>query len=213
MLPYTYGRKDGSHLIDVVRTHCLLERACHYLFAAAKRGKSFIFIGTKASVSEVLKKEADRCGQFYVRDLWLPGTISNWGSISCLVSRLLYLRIFVGTDAFLKVLGKRERASFQREKDLLESCLSGVVRMTRRPDIAIVVDPEYDKYAVDECRSLGIEVISLMSTDCDPGKVDIPIPGNDYLHTSAGLILRFLSESINKGGGNELRRPFGLQGW
>jgi small subunit ribosomal protein S2 len=195
MLPYTYGLKDGTYMFDLVKTVRLLERAVLYVRALSDRERRFIFIGTKPAVSAVLRKAADKCGHYYVRDRWLPGTISNWGSIASCVSRLLFLRDLVVLPNF-QSLGKRERASYWRQKDFLEASLSGVTDLYARPDVAIIVDPVYDGYAVRECVSMGIKIVALMNMDGNSKDIDIPIPCNDGAASSVGLVLSMLSCAV-----------------
>jgi small subunit ribosomal protein S2 len=204
MLPYTYGLKDGTYMFDLVKTIRLLERAILYVRYFSDRKRRFIFIGTKPAVSTVLRRAADKCKQYYVRDRWLPGTISNWGSIACCVSRLLFLRYLVVLPDF-QSLGKRERASYWRQKDFLEASLSGVTELHARPDVAIVVDPVYDSHAVRECVSMGIKIVALVNMDGDVKGIDRPIPCNDGTSSSVGLVLSILSGTINP----PKRRRFG----
>lgn len=199
MLPYIYGHNwvNGTSVIDLIKTFRLMERACFYLNRSSAEGGRFMFIGTKKAASEVVKEVSMRCGQYYVRNCWLPGTISNWSSVAGCVSRLMYLRRLVTSADFFGFV-KKERASMWREKDKLEASLSGVVRLKKQPRTVIIVDPVCDKYAFRESLRQGLTVISIVSTNADPYYVDFPIPGNSATSHPIRLLLSILSLAITR---------------
>jgi small subunit ribosomal protein S2 len=156
-----------------------------------------MFIGTNKAASEAVREVSVKCGQYYVRDCWLPGTISNWSSVAGCVSRLLYLRRLVVSADFFGFV-KKERASIWREKDKLEASLSGVVRLKEQPRVIIIVDPVCDKYAFRESLRQGLTVVSIVGTNANPYYVDFPIPGNSATNHPIRLLLSILSLAITK---------------
>lgn len=199
MLPYSYahGWTTGATKIDLIKTFRIMERACVYLYRASQKGERFMFVGTKKAASETVKEVSVKCGQYYVRDCWLPGTISNWSSVAGCVSRLMYLRRLVASSEFFGFV-KKERVSIWREKDKLEASLSGVVRLKKQPRVVIIVDPVCDKYAFRESLRQGLTVVSIVNTNADPYYVDFPIPGNSVTVHPIRLLLSMLSLAITR---------------
>lgn len=199
MLPYTYGhnKTNGTSRIDLIKTFRILERACVYSYKASRKGERFMFVGTKKAASETIKEVSVKCGQYYVRDCWLPGTISNWRSVAGCVSRLMYLRRLVASTEFFDFV-KKERVSIWREKDKLEASLSGVVRLKKQPRVVIIVDPVCDKYAFRESLRQGLTIVSIVGTNADPYYVDFPIPGNSVTVHPIRLLLSIISLAITR---------------
>jgi len=189
MFPYIYTEQNGIHVIDLVQTARLLTHACNYVQKASKEGKTFIFIGTKRQASAIMAEEAKRCGSNYVNHRWLGGILTNWSTVQ---NRVEYLRELTKKeeDGVLARLPKKEAALLRREKEKLDQNLGGLTKMSQIPDIAIVVDPKRESTAVAECRKLGITVVSILDTNCDPNVVDIPIPANDDAVRSIKLIFQ-----------------------
>ena len=198
MFPYIYTEQNGIHVIDLVQTARLLTHAATYVQKAAKEGKSFLFIGTKRQASGIIADEALKCGAHFVNKRWLGGTLTNWSTVQNRVEYLKELNKKEETGE-LDRLPKKEAALLRREYDKLRTNLGGLTKMLQIPDIAIVVDPRREVTAVAECRKLGITVIAILDTNCDPNVVDIPIPANDDAVRSIKLILSTLSNSINAG--------------
>ena len=162
---------------------------------AAKEGKSFLFIGTKRQAAAIIAEEAQKCGGHYVNNRWLGGILTNWSTVQ---NRVSYLKELNQRDANgeLDQLPKKEAAMLRREQDKLQQNLGGLTEMTQIPDIAIVVDPRRESTAIAECQKLGITIISILDTNCDPNMVDIPIPANDDAVRSIKLIISTLSDAI-----------------
>ena len=198
MFPYIYTEQNGIHVIDLVQTARLLTHAYNYVQKAAKEGKKFLFIGTKRQAAAIIAEEAQKCDSFFVNHRWLGGTLTNWSTVQ---NRVEYLKDLNQKEenGELDRLPKKEAALLRREKDKLEQNLGGLVNMTQIPEIAIVVDPRRESTAIAECRKLGITIISILDTNCDPNKVDIPIPANDDAVRSIKLIISTLSDAIIKG--------------
>ena len=198
MFPYIYTEQNGIHVIDLVQTVRLLTHASNYVQRAAKEGKSFLFIGTKRQASAIIVDEAKNCGGHYVNKRWLGGTLTNWATVQNRVEYLKELNRKEESGEFNR-LPKKEAALLRREHDKLRTNLGGLTEMQQIPDIAIVVDPKREITAIAECRKLGITVISILDTNCDPNVVDIPIPANDDAVSSIKLILSTLSDAIIAG--------------
>ena len=198
MFPYIYTEQNGIHVIDLVQTARLLTHASNYVQKAAKEGKSFLFIGTKRQASEIIAEQAKRCNSHYVNNRWLGGTLTNWSTVQ---GRVEYLKELTQKEesGILAQLPKKEAALLRREYDKLDHNLGGLTRMGQVPDIAIVVDPKRESTAIAECKKLGITIISILDTNCDPNVVDIPIPANDDAVRSIQLIISNLSEAISTG--------------
>lgn len=197
MFPYIYTEQNGIHVIDLVQTARLLSHAYNYVQKAAKEGKTFLFIGTKRQAKNIIAEEATKCGSFFVDNRWLGGTLTNWSTVQ---GRVDYLKDLNQREASgeLDRLPK-EAALLRREHDKLKNNLGGLTEMVQVPDIAIVVDPKRESTAIAECRKLGITVIAILDTNCDPGMVDIPIPANDDAVRSIKLIISTLSDAIITG--------------
>jgi len=198
MFPYIYTEQNGIHVIDLVQTARLLAHAYNYIQKASKEGKTFLFIGTKRQAAGIIAEEAQKCGGYYVNHRWLGGTLTNWSTVQ---GRVAYLRELIKKEETgeLDRLPKKEAALLKREQEKLQQNLGGLTEMSQIPDIAIVVDPKKESTAVAECKKLGITIISILDTNCDPNIADIPIPANDDAVRSIKLIISTLSDAIIAG--------------
>nr|QXM16272.1 ribosomal protein S2 [Chaetoceros gracilis]QXM17255.1 ribosomal protein S2 [Chaetoceros muellerii] len=198
MFPYIYTERNNIHILDLVQSAQLLKEANTYVQAEAGKDKIFLFIGTKRQASNVIAQEAKRCNSYYVNHRWLGGMLTNWVTLKSRIDRLKTLEK-EEADQLFNLLPKKEASLRRKELEKLRKHLNGVKDMPRIPDIAIIVDQKREITAVRECRKLGIPIISILDTNCDPDLVDIPIPGNDDAVRSIKLILRSLTDSINTG--------------
>ena len=198
MFPYIYSEVNNIHILDLVQSATLLKEANMYLESSAKEGKSFLFVGTKRQATTLIAQEAKRCDSFYVNHRWLGGMLTNW---STLKERIAYLKDLEQQEAdnTFDLLTKKEASLRQKELKKLRRHLDGIKMMPNLPDVAIIVDQKREMTAIRECRKLGIPVVSILDTNCDPDLVDIPIPGNDDAVRSIKLILKSLTDSIIKG--------------
>ena len=198
MFPYIYTEQNGIHVIDLVQTARLLTHAYNYTQKAAKEGKQFLFVGTKRQAAGIIAEEAKKCGAHYVNHRWLGGTLTNWSTVQ---NRVAYLKDLNKKEESgeLELLPKKEAALLRRERDKLQQNLGGLTEMSQVPDIAIFVDPKREATAIAECNKLGITIISILDTNCDPNLVDIPIPANDDAVRSIKLIISSLSNAIITG--------------
>jgi small subunit ribosomal protein S2 len=198
MFPYIYSEVNKTHILDLVQSATLLKEANFYLTDAARNGKTFLFIGTKYQASNLIAQEAKRCNSFYVNNRWLGGMLTNWTTLK---ERITYLKILEQqeSDNIFDSLTKKEATLRRKELKKLRQHLDGVKTMLNLPDIAIVIDQKREITAIRECKKLGIPIVSILDTNCDPNLVDIPIPGNDDAVRSIKLILKSLTDSIIAG--------------
>ena len=198
MFPYIYSEINNIHILDLVQSAKLLNEANNYLQQQARQGKTFLFIGTKRQASRLIAHEAIRCDSFYVNHRWLGGMLTNWATLKVRIDKLKSLEQQEADNVF-DLLSKKEASLRRKELQKLRKHLNGVKHMTRKPDIAIIVDQKREITAIRECQKLGIPVVSILDTNCDPDLVDIPIPGNDDAVRSIKLILNALTENIRIG--------------
>jgi small subunit ribosomal protein S2 len=198
MFPYIYAERNGIHIIDLVQTSQLLTNACDFVCKASEEGKKFLFVGTKRQAASVISQEAEKCGAFYINQRWLGGILTNWFTIKTRVERLKDLEQ-KEESGYLDQLPKKEASSVRRELEKLRRNLNGIKNMKRLPDLVVIVDQKRESTAIEECIKLGITVISILDTNCDPDLADIPIPANDDAIRSVKLILSKLSSSISEG--------------
>jgi small subunit ribosomal protein S2 len=198
MFPYIYSEVNNIHILDLVQSATLLKEANNSLQSAASEGKTFLFIGTKRQASTLIAQEAKRCDSFYVNHRWLGGMLTNW---STLKERIAYLKDLEQQEAneTFSLLTKKEAALRRKELKKLRQHLDGIKTMQDLPDVAIIIDQKREMTAIKECQKLGIPIVSILDTNCDPDLIDIPIPGNDDAVRSIKLILQSLTDSIISG--------------
>nr|YP_003734569.1 ribosomal protein S2 [Kryptoperidinium foliaceum]ADI40354.1 ribosomal protein S2 [Kryptoperidinium foliaceum] len=198
MFPYIYSEVNNIHILDLIQTATLLKAANNYLESAASEEKTFLFIGTKRQATTLIAQEAKRCNSYYVNHRWLGGMLTNWSTIKDRIKRLKDLEK-QEADGTFELLTKKEVAIRRKELSKLRKHLDGIKSLKDIPDVAIIIDQKREMTAVLECRKLGIPIISILDTNCDPELVDIPIPGNDDAVRSIKLILNSLTDSILRG--------------
>ena len=201
MFPYIYSEVNNIHILDLVQSATRLKEANKYLESEAKQGKTFLFIGTKRQASTLIAQEAKRCNSFYVNHRWLGGMLTNWSTVKERIKHLKDLEQQEANDTF-NLLTKKESALRRKELKKLRKHLDGIKTMSDLPDVAIIIDQKREFTAIRECRKLGIPIVSILDTNCDPDLVDIPIPGNDDAVRSIKLILKSLTDSIVMGKAN-----------
>lgn len=198
MFPYIYTERNNIHILDLVQSAQLLKEANGYLQSSAEKGKTFLFVGTKRQASALIAQEAKRCNSYYVNHRWLGGMLTNWVTLKSRIARLKALEQEEADEVF-NLLPKKEASLRRKELEKLRKNLNGVKDMERLPDVVIIIDQKREMTAIRECHKLGIPIISILDTNCDPDLVDIPIPGNDDAVGSIKLILQSLTDSINLG--------------
>jgi small subunit ribosomal protein S2 len=198
MRPYIFMERNGIHIIDLMKTQALLEEACNAIANTVAEGKRVLFVGTKKQAKDVIKEEAIRCGQFYVSERWLGGSLTNFTTIRKSVKRLTNIEKMESDGTFDKIT-KKEGLFLQREKDKLNNVLSGVVDMTRLPGALFVVDVKKETIAVKEANRLGIPVFAILDTICEPDNVNFIIPANDDAIKSVQVVTKAIADAVLEG--------------
>jgi small subunit ribosomal protein S2 len=198
MFPYIYSEVNNIHILDLVQSAALLKEANTYVQSAAREGKTFLFVGTKRQASSLIAQEAKRCDSYYINHRWLGGMLTNWATLKTRVDRLKNLEEQEANNTF-NLLTKKEASLRIKELETLRIHLNGIKSMKNLPDVAIIIDQKREMTAVSECRKLGIPIVSILDTNCDPDLVDIPILGNDDAVRSIKLILNSLTDNIVAG--------------
>ncbi|MHB1345284.1 MAG: 30S ribosomal protein S2 [Thermoleophilia bacterium] len=198
MKPYIFTDRGGIHIIDLQKTTKLLDRAYDFTRNIGGRGGSVLFVGTKKQCQDTIREEATRVGMPFVSHRWLGGLLTNFSTIHARINRLHELRRKKEEGA-LAFLPTKERMNLERELEKLETNLGGVADMQRLPDAVFVIDPKRELIATKEVIKLGIPLIGLVDTNCDPDEVDYIIPGNDDAIRSCGLIIRTLARAVEEG--------------
>ena len=198
MKPYIFAERGGIHIIDLQQTTALLDKAYDFVRNVASRGGTVLFVGTKKQCQEVVREEASRVGMPYVSHRWLGGLLTNFATIELRINRMHELRK-LKEEGQLGLLPTKERMAMERELEKLEVNLGGVSNMTRLPAAVFVSDPKREAIATKEVTKLGIPLIGLVDTNCDPDEVDYVIPGNDDAIRSCGLIIRTLARAVEEG--------------
>ena len=178
MKPYIFGARNGIHIIDLQKTSKMFDKAYEFVMDVCAKGEKVIFVGTKKQAQNVVVEEATRSGMFYVHNRWLGGTLTNFRTLRQSVERLKTLNKLIA-DGSLSRYTKKEAMQLQREAKKLERNLPGIKEMTRLPGLVYVIDPRKERIAVREANKLGIPVVALADTNCDPEGIDFLIPAND----------------------------------
>jgi small subunit ribosomal protein S2 len=198
MKRFIFTERGGIYIIDLTQTQELLDEAYNFARAIGERGGSILFVGTKKQAQDAVSGEASRVNMPYVNHRWLGGLLTNWRTISDRIQRLHELRS-LKQESQLDLLPAKERISMEAELEKLEANLGGVADMRRQPDAIFIVDLRKEQLAVREAKRLGLPVIALVDTNCDPDEADYVIPGNDDAIRSCGLIVRAIADGIESG--------------
>ncbi len=198
MAEYIFTERNGIYIIDLQKTVKKVEEAYEFLKDVAANGGEVLFVGTKKQAQEAIEAEAKRCGMHYVNQRWLGGMLTNYRTIRKRIDRLHELEQ-MEEDGIFDVLPKKEVIQLRHERDRLEKFLSGIKNMDRIPDALYVVDPRKEKIAVNEARILGIPVVAIVDTNCDPDEIDYVIPGNDDAIRAVKLLTETMANAILEG--------------
>lgn len=198
MKPYIYGKRNLIHIIDLKETVRGLLRATKFFNRVASSNGLILFVGTKRQASDTIVEECKRSGMPYVTERWLGGTLTNFRTIRSRLERLDELEQILDGEQALSY-SKKMVSTLNRERRKIQRNLEGIRNMTRLPEALLVVDPHREKIAVTEARKLGIKVVALLDTDCDPDVIDLPIPGNDDSMRSIELVVKRLTDAIIEG--------------
>ena len=196
MKDYIFGARNGIYIIDLQKTVGKLRDALAFVSDLAASGGNVLFVGTKRQAQEVIAEESARCGMYYVNQRWLGGTLTNFATIRKSLSRLRDLEEIAAGE---RVVTKKEAAQLEKERLRLEKTLSGIKALDRLPQALFIVDPHAEKIAVAEANKLGIPVVAVVDTNCDPEPIDYPIPGNDDAIRAIKLFAGLVADSIAEG--------------
>jgi len=198
MKEYIFGERNGIYIIDLQKTLKMFKEASKYVTDQAAEGKLVLFVGTKRQAQDAIAEEANRCGMFYVNQRWLGGLLTNWVTVQKSVKRLKELDE-MATDGRYELLPKKEVVKLERERKHLQANLAGIKNLNRLPDVVFVIDSNKEQIAVKEARKLGIPVVAVVDTNCDPSEVDYVIPGNDDALRAIRLFASKISDSVIEG--------------
>ncbi len=198
MKPYIYGARNGIYIIDLQKTVGLARSAFRFVTEITSRGGSILFVGTKKQAQDVIQEEARRSGQFFVTSRWLGGTLTNFKTIKQGIDRLKSIEK-MAEDGTYDRLPKKEVANLEREREKLEKNLGGIKDMSRLPAAMFVVDPKKEHIAIHEATRLGIPVLGVVDTNCDPDGIDFVIPGNDDAIRSIKLFSSKIADAAIEG--------------
>ncbi|MDK2802267.1 MAG: 30S ribosomal protein S2 [Oscillospiraceae bacterium] len=195
MAEYIFTERNGIYIIDLQKTVRKLEEAYKFVFQTAAEGRDILFVGTKKQAGDSIKQEALRCGMHYVNARWLGGMMTNYKTISRRIDRLAQLRKMEEENIF-DLLPKKEVIKLNLEIERLEKFLGGIKNMKKLPGALFIVDPRKEKIAVSEARKLGIPVVAIVDTNCDPDEIDYIIPGNDDAIRAVKLISAAMASAV-----------------
>ncbi|MBQ8197374.1 MAG: 30S ribosomal protein S2 [Clostridia bacterium] len=196
MKKYIYGERNGIHIINLEKTVELIENDVYpFVVEQVKASKSVLFVGTKKQAQEAIKEEAERCGQYYINNRWLGGTLTNFKTIRSRIERLNKLNNMEKMGEF-DLLPKKEVIGLKAERDKLEANLGGIKEMRTLPGVMFIVDPEQEDIAVLEAKKLNIPIVAITDTNCDPDVIDHVIPGNDDAIRAVKLIASVIADAV-----------------
>ncbi len=198
MAEYIFQARNGIHIIDLQKTSKKLDEAYSFIKEQAEEGKTVLFVGTKKQAQECMKEAAIKCGMYYVDQRWLGGMLTNFGTIQKRIQRLKDLET-MQEDGTFDVLPKKEVILLKKEMEKLEKNLGGIKEMKELPGVIFLVDPKKERIAILEAKKLGIPVVGLVDTNCNPEEVDYPIPGNDDAIRAVKLIADVMANAVIEG--------------
>ncbi len=198
MKEYIFGERNGIYIIDLQKTLKMFKEASKFVTDLASGGKTVLFVGTKRQAQDAIAEEAQRCGMFYINQRWLGGLLTNWVTVQKSVKRLKELDE-MATDGRYELLPKKEVIKLERERKHLQANLAGIKELNRLPDAIFVIDSNKEQIAVREARKLGIPVVAVVDTNCDPSEVDYVIPGNDDALRAIRLFASKIADSVAEG--------------
>ncbi|WP_372631721.1 30S ribosomal protein S2 [Cohnella sp.] len=192
---YIFTERNGIYIIDLQKTVKKVDEAYNFVRQLAENGGTMLFVGTKKQAQDSVKEEAERSGQYYINQRWLGGTLTNFSTIQKRTDRLHQLDKWE-QDGTFEVLPKKEVIILRKEKERLEKFLGGIKNMRRLPDALFIIDPRKERIAVAEARKLGIPIVGIVDTNCDPDEIDYVIPGNDDAIRAVKLLTAKMADAI-----------------
>jgi len=206
MAEYIFQARNGIHIIDLQKTSKKLDEAYAFIKEQAEEGKTVLFVGTKKQAQECMKEAAIKCGMYYVDQRWLGGMLTNFGTIKARIQRLKDLET-MEQDGTFDILPKKEVILLKKEMEKLEKNLGGIKEMEEIPGVIFLVDPKKERIAILEAKKLGIPVVGLVDTNCNPEEVDYAIPGNDDAIRAVKLIADVMANAVIEGRQGESFEP------
>jgi small subunit ribosomal protein S2 len=198
MLPYIYAEKKGIHIIDLNKTVDCLQETASALKAIAKSGRKIMFVGTKKQAKEIVTECAQRVNMPYVTERWLGGMLTNFNTVRRSVKKMQSIEKMLGDGSFDSIT-KKERLQLSRDRDKMEKVLGGISQLGRVPAALFIVDIGHEHIALSEAKKLGINTFGMVDTNCDPNKVDFPVPSNDDATKSIAIIVNYVTAAISEG--------------
>ncbi len=195
MAPYIFTERNGIYIIDLQKSVIKVDEAYNAVFDIASQGGKVLFVGTKKQAQDTIKAEAERCGMYYVNERWLGGMLTNFKTIQSRIERLKAIEK-MEEDGTFDVLPKKEVIALRKEMDKLTRNLGGIKEMGRVPDAIFVVDPKKERICIEEAHTLGIPLIGIADTNCDPEELDFVIPGNDDAIRAVKLIVSKMADAV-----------------
>lgn len=199
MKKYIFAERNGIHIIDLQKTIAAIKDSYEEVRKVTSAGKSVLFVGTKKQAQQAVQKEAERCGQFYVNNRWLGGMLTNFSTIKKSLQRLKKIEK-MEVDGTFENLTKKEVGALQKEKSKLEKNLGGIKEMKELPGCIFIIDTHKEQIAVAEARRMGIPIIAVVDTNCDPTGIDFPIPGNDDAIRAISLFTSIIANAVMEAG-------------
>ncbi|MCR2042741.1 30S ribosomal protein S2 [Anaerosalibacter massiliensis] len=198
MAEYIFTERNGIYIIDLQKTVSKVEEAYEFIKEVSEDGGKILFVGTKKQAQEAIEAEAKRCGMYYVNQRWLGGMLTNYKTIKKRIDRLSELKE-MEEEGIFEVLPKKEVMQLKHEAERLEKFLGGIQDMGGLPDVLFVVDPRKERIAVNEAKILGIPVVAIVDTNCDPDEIDYVIPGNDDAIRAVKLLTGTMADAVIEG--------------
>lgn len=209
MAKYIFGERNGIYIVDLKKTVRMIKEACRFVRDTVADGKSVLFVGTKKQAQETIVEEANRCAMYYVHTRWLGGTLTNFQTIRSSITKLKDLER-MEEDGTINKFAKREALSMRRQREKLERSLGGIKNMPGIPGVVFVTDTRKEKIAVAEANKLGIPVVAIVDTNCDPDPINFVIPGNDDAIRAVRFITSRISDAVIEGRKVRAERELGI---
>jgi small subunit ribosomal protein S2 len=197
MKPFIFGKRNGIHIVDLQKTLQHFEEAAEFVRDLAANGRNILFVGTKRQAQDAIREEASRCGMFYMNHRWLGGTMTNFRTIRRSIERFKEIEVTLANEE--SHLTKKERIRLERQRRKMDRALGGIKEMEDLPDALFVIDTVHEHIAVKEANRLGIPVVAVVDTNCDPEEVDFPIPGNDDAIRAIRLFTARIADNVLEG--------------
>ncbi len=195
MAPYIYMQRNGIHIIDLQKTVGMIDSAYSEISDIVSNGGTILFVGTKKQAQDAIATEAERCGMYYVNERWLGGMLTNFRTIRSRIERLKQIEK-MEEDGIFERLPKKEVLKLKKEQEKLQKNLGGIKEMKRIPDAIFIIDPKKERICIQEAQALGIEIIGICDTNCDPDELDYVIPGNDDAIRAVKLIVSKMADAV-----------------